>query len=131
VKDYTSGEWRMCHKVRWIDLENGRICTESGMQPEEFVLMQYTGLMDDTGREIYEGDIVRLHDSVETKTPYVSQVYLTYDGALVTAHPAHIKMGAGPRLRELSWYCSYGICEETTTSCRVIGNIYENPELLR
>ncbi|WPA89658.1 YopX family protein [Neomoorella thermoacetica] len=95
-----------------------------------FIIQQYTGLFDDNGRDIYEGDIVRLHDKFETKSPYISRVYWTHDGALVNGHPAHLKIGAGPRYRNLSEYCSYGICEETMCSCEVIGNIYENPELL-
>lgn len=97
---------------------------------DRFILQQYTGLMDDDGREIYEGDIVRLHNTIETKSPYISRVYWTHDGALVDGHPAHLKIGAGPRYRHLSEYCNYGISEETTCRCQVIGNIYETPELL-
>ncbi len=97
---------------------------------KRFVLQQYTGLLDDRGKEIYEGDIVHLHNAGETKSPYISQVYWTYDGALVDGHPTHLKMGAGPRYRNLSEYCSYGICEETMCSCEVIGNIHENPDVI-
>ena len=75
---------------------------------ERFDIMQYTGIKDTDGKEIWEGDIVKDRRSVGVviyNAPYfdaewkVGPVRYDYDNALM-----------------------YGV--------EVIGNIYENPELL-
>ncbi|MDO6353984.1 YopX family protein [Caloramator sp. CAR-1] len=110
----------------WVRHSNGRTCIANNPR---IVLMQYTGLKDDNGTEIYEGDIVEIHDTSETKNPYISQVYITYDGVLVDPHPVHKILGHDYS-RRLSWFCDYGVGYEYFVKCKVIGNIYENPELL-
>ena len=65
-------------------------------------LMQFTGLLDRNGKEIYEGDVVLLWDE-----PDRSQV-------IADLQLAHTLMSE----------CIL------SDSCRIIGNIYENPELL-
>jgi uncharacterized phage protein (TIGR01671 family) len=74
-------------------------------------LMQYTGLTDKNGVEIYEGDIVR-HWS-----------YGYNDGG----------MGNKQVLSVVEWD-EFGACFENCIDRRngveVVGNIYENPELL-
>ena len=83
--------------------------------PEQraFNVMQYTGLKDKNGKEIYEGDIVLTRTSLKFIISYKNgafikcwqnyNVYLLYDSL--------IKDGC-------------------TEAYEVIGNIYENPELL-
>lgn len=81
-------------------------------------IMQYTGLKDKNGREIYEGDVVsykqveRFGESVNTYTTTVK--YEDY--------------GFVPMRYNV-------VCEDDFYSCHieeieVIGNIHENPELL-
>lgn len=74
-------------------------------------LMQFTGLKDKNGKEIYEGDIL-LHKALDIRNVPV------------------IWWGSG-------WYVGYddGKYHNVTAldylgDCEVIGNIYENPELL-
>lgn len=81
---------------------------------EDNVIMQYTGLKDKNGKEIYEGDILLC----ESRKPYLlvewDQEELTYRAKekLNTAYGY-----------KLSSFNIFGYFE-------VVGNIYENPELL-
>ena len=69
-------------------------------------IMQFTGLLDKGGKEIYEGDIVRPLGDTVSWTVYFK------DGSFLV----------GP-LEEQTLLWSY--------LCEVIGNIYENPELIK
>jgi hypothetical protein len=73
----------------------------------EMELMQYTGLKDMNGKEIYEGDIL----AGEYISFKVQVIY--YDGTYETVS----SVGHYRSLSEFS-------------GCAVVGNIYENPELL-
>lgn len=78
---------------------------------EGIILMQYTGLKDRNGREIYEGDILR-DDEMGLN------VVRWEDGSF------WLEMfyeGGQSLMEHLSDY---------NEVCEVIGNIYENPELL-
>ena len=75
-------------------------------------VMQYTGLEDKNGVEIYEGDIDKDHLIVT----YVGDL----EGSLGMACGWYLQSGDFDRFTEL-------LCE---TGLEVIGNIYENPELL-
>ncbi len=85
------------------------------------VLMQYTGLKDKNGKEIYEGDIIT---SPECKHPY--QVIYCY-GSFDINWPKCCKHCAKGDASHGSLYEMLAFDEGT----EVIGNIYENPELLQ
>ena len=74
--------------------------------PEQAIVMQSTGMKDDNDVEIYEGDLLSLDGS----KPY--HVYWD-DGAF--------QVGEVSDLSYVNGYC---------VSLVVVGNIYENPELL-
>jgi hypothetical protein len=113
--------WQKHHRkmlpVKIIDFNRNTITVDYGEKTiprfntfdmENFELMQYTGLKDKYGTEIYEGDICWewIEYCKQTK-PYVVEdlrkLYLETE-------------------RDDSYY--------RITSLQVIGNIYENPELL-
>ena len=82
-----------------------------------FVLMQYTGLHDKNGKEIYDGDIVYC----QTKYGKAKAIIKFLDGKFVAywnsalTHPEN-----GHHIA----------CYEINKRFEVIGNIYDNPELL-
>jgi uncharacterized phage protein (TIGR01671 family) len=81
-------------------------------------LMQYTGLKDKMGKDIFEGDIIHCEDemysmdtmfrSSDTNPIVFERGAFRYDGVVL----AEMITGQHPRI------------------CEIIGNIYENPELL-
>jgi len=75
------------------------------------ILMQYTGLKDKNGKEIYEGDIVHFQSqfSHESFTEVVGWEIENGD--------------------EMGTYTGFGLFYKAK-EYEVIGNIYENPELL-
>ena len=81
------------------------------------VIMQCTGLKDKNGKLIYEGDIVR--DKHSEAVAIIE--WLSYAYSLM----AHIRrMDDYLPLEDICFAC------EASTPFEVIGNIYENPDLL-
>ena len=83
---------------------------------DDFVLMQYTGLKDKNGKEIYEGDIVKWQRAKNKQ--YHNAEIIFQDGCFCFSTPFLHYV-----IHNLSFL--EGLC------CEVIGNIYENPELLK
>ena len=76
--------------------------------PEHYILMQCTGLKDKNGKLIYEGDIVR-----DINIPSYFYIIVWFKGGFY-----------------LKSTVSNSFLVFDTTQQEVIGNIYENPELL-
>ena len=87
---------------------------------EHLELMQYTGLKDKNGKEIYEGDIITCEGGYET-----------IEGCSEDCEePRVIEWSDG-----LQWVAECKNCRDNVPLYEwdyneVIGNIYENPELL-
>lgn len=82
----------------------------------EYVLMEFTGIKDKTGKEVYEGDIVRFYDDYDEE--YITTVvFIDCLGAYGVEWD-----GFQSSFDDINEYYSKDI--------EVIGNIYEDPELL-
>ncbi len=88
-------------------------------QSSKYVWLQFTGLLDKNGVEIYEGDILTIHyDETQRENPMQVE-YEVEDGAF--------------RLNEYRNKRLYGqlpVNIEYQDRWEVLGNIYENPELI-
>ena len=89
---------------------------------QDFSIGQFTGLYDKNGKEIYEGDIIRSFDSKgEPIIHYI--IYDDEEAGFVVILKGSAKGDFG-----------YGrCCQQWITECEeeVIGNIHDNPELLK
>ena len=89
-------------------LKNKRYCNE-------FELLQYTGIKDKKGKEIYEGDIFATYNNHNFTVIYEDTRFIGVDAD---------RDGKG-------YVCCVDSCyRDRSSSIEVIGNIYENPELL-
>ncbi|CGE69553.1 phage protein [Streptococcus pneumoniae] len=110
-----------------IDYENKEIVTqqvyfESGLAVERDIycydfddieLMQSTGLKDKNGKEVFVGDIIKCTKGC----PHEVYLETEYGGTFIGGMPAVYLKGLG---EGYAW----------TEDEEIIGNIYENPELL-
>jgi hypothetical protein len=79
---------------------------------EEVELMQYTGLKDKNGKEIYEGDILFFRDE------NMKYIVVWQDTAFIIKSIEIRKY-----LEKMCWLDDTEIC------CEIVGNIYENKKL--
>lgn len=94
-------------------------CQKAKDGGNDIVFLQYTGLKDKNGKEIYEGDICAIDDL------YCTQITVMFKNLAFTGiskeHYAISSKGEFPNNGySLSHY-----------NLEVIGNIYENPELIK
>lgn len=85
---------------------------ETLRQKQDYILMQSTGLFDKNGTEIFEGDIVGMRKHTLANQHYY-EVFKHRGGTF--------------RLRNKFYGCELWLRHER---CEVLGNIYENPELM-
>ena len=90
--------------------------------PEEYALMQYTGLHDKNGKEIYEGDICQIWN---VKGDKIVENYTGY-AEMVEGCWHLVRNGERTTIFSFAIYCKRG----SKQGIEIIGNRFEHPELL-
>jgi len=117
--EYISADGKVIEIEEWSDYSGGGFHTNDVSQ--DYILMQYTGLKDKNGKEIYEGDVIETEKMEYSDSGhYIGTVKVL--GKVVFnngRYALHLETGAMP---DLSFALSFH---------EIIGNKYENPELLQ
>lgn len=103
-----------------IGIDKGFMC--AFVKPE--TIGQYTGLTDKNGKKIFEGDIVTYDDAEADYEGYHDNVFLNCGEVGISAWDG-IYFTNRQTVEMSDLYES-----ETMVDCEIIGNIYDNPELL-
>jgi uncharacterized phage protein (TIGR01671 family) len=101
----------------------------------DWVVMQYTGLKDKNGKEIYEGDLLLVFDEAVVPVTDEGQGPVEECNHIVAVEIRNGVWGFEiPKSDdgETGWYGLHYWSEEISSEgYEIIGNIYSNPELLK
>lgn len=92
------------------------------VKSDEYAIQQFTGLFDKNDKEIYEGDI--LHVINNPWTNFVSQVSFCRGCFIVLGNPID------PVNSQTGDY-NLAVVDKFASYSKIIGNVFENPELLK
>lgn len=111
----------------WSGILDKFLFGRDGYSPDDLVVMQFTGLKDKNGKEIYEGDIVSgFIDTLHGHWAMTGSVFFDHSGF-------RLKVIDGDPNREarVNFFDFIGSDGSVFEGMKVIGNIYKNPELLK
>lgn len=114
VWDIEEKEMYEPHKIEYINFYDGFVTLKvvGFIEFEDAELLQYTGLKDKNGKEIYEGDIIKRESMAPGGLDRIGKITIE-DGVIWIES-------------NVDSVCLFDEIDEL----EVIGNIYENPELL-
>lgn len=114
-------KFKAWHDDEKVMIENEEQGFEGGVfkwfdEGQAVTILQYTGMEDSNGKEIYEGDIVKQVHAVpeEEVTSFCS---VEFNDGMFIVHDEK--------------FSEWDPLKDNAYSCEVVGNIYENPELIK
>ena len=114
--------WDRKAKTMYREVSWSRLC---GLGDEGYTLLQYTGLHDKNGKEIYEGDIVKFTE-IDEDSCFGREESNIVEVKWIEETAQYRAVFKSGRRTELHLVVQL----PTVTSCEIIGNIYEHGELL-
>jgi uncharacterized phage protein (TIGR01671 family) len=99
-----------------LAISNYDLLIEQLKDKDNFKLMQFTGLLDKNGKEIYEGDLVKQSSDLCE----IQRCIGGFDCQIL------IELKNGGTINGSTYNFSFLL----ERACEVVGNIYENPELI-
>lgn len=134
---YLGSPW-ICTEYSSLAFQSSEDCPSIGGLPgaytddklESYEVMQYTGLKDKNGKEIYEGDVIKFSILCYAFTGKFEAMTEKWKGVVVWLN-RHASYGIDRMSLDITG-CDEGIQYHwPAIICEVIGNIHENPKLLK
>ena len=129
-------------KFRYWDLVAEKMLDDDAFEtnnlPGDVEVMQYTGLKDKNGKEIFEGDVVKTdpdHLALKLKSPEWDRERKEKDYRLDYTKGQVMWQNSGWWIGE--WYIGatmmneFALCDCHPCGLEVIGNVFENPDLVK
>lgn len=104
----------------YLDDRGAKGSKECFYDGDGLTLEQFTGLKDENGKDIYEGDILAWHSNIYRKQDWIGLV--KYRGAGFVVQESSRSFSTPDWLETA--------CNKDANIIEVVGNIHENPELL-